>query len=79
MPHEIIQCNLILCHSRKYNSVFFIVAVRSAYMKAAIKYHPDKQEEKDREDATKKFQIVQKIYELFKDSELRKIYDQTGL
>jgi DnaJ family protein C protein 9 len=53
-------------------------ALRSAYMKAALKYHPDKAAEEDREAFTKKFQVIQKIYELFKDADLRKIYDDTG-
>ncbi|ODM94527.1 DnaJ subfamily C member 9 [Orchesella cincta] len=53
-------------------------ALRSAYMKAALKNHPDKAPAEERETFTKKFQIIQKIYELFKDEELRKIYEQTG-
>ncbi|CAL8089376.1 unnamed protein product [Orchesella dallaii] len=53
-------------------------ALRSAYMKAALKYHPDKAPAEERETFTKKFQIIQKVYELFKDEELRKVYDQTG-
>jgi len=53
-------------------------ALRSAYMKAALKNHPDKAPAEERETCTKKFQIIQKVYELFKDEELRKIYDQTG-
>ncbi|ODM96059.1 DnaJ subfamily C member 9 [Orchesella cincta] len=53
-------------------------ALRSAYMKAALKYHPDKAPSEGTEAFTKKFQIIQKVYELFKDEDRRKVYDQTG-
>jgi len=52
--------------------------VRTAYLKAALKFHPDKAPVEDREEYTKKFQLIKKIYDLFQDKDLKKSYDETG-
>jgi curved DNA-binding protein len=50
-------------------------AIKKAYRKLARKYHPDVSKEKDAEE---KFKEVQEAYEVLKDAEKRKAYDQMG-
>lgn len=45
--------------------------------KLALKYHPDKNQEKE-EWASKKFQDVAEAYEVLSDAEKREIYDRYG-
>ncbi|MCF6776502.1 DnaJ domain-containing protein [Thiotrichales bacterium 19X7-9] len=49
--------------------------IKKAYRRLAKKYHPDVSTEKDAED---KFKQVQDAYEVLKDEEKRKLYDQFG-
>jgi curved DNA-binding protein len=49
--------------------------VKKAYRKLARKYHPDVSKEKDAEE---KFKELQEAYEVLKDSDKRKAYDQMG-
>ena len=42
----------------------------------AMKLHPDKN--KHVEDATEKFQSLQRVYSILSDEEKRKLYDETG-
>ena len=54
--------------------------VRSAYLRAALIYHPDKDDKLvEREHSIEKFQLIAKIYEVLKDNDLRKIYDKSGM
>ncbi len=56
-------------------------AIKSAYRKAAIKYHPDRfatASEQERKDAEAKFKEVNHAYEVLSDSEKRANYDQFG-
>lgn len=52
--------------------------VKKAYHKASLKYHPDRVNEDQKDEATKKFQYLGKIYSILSDKEKRKIYDETG-
>ncbi|CAM9757089.1 unnamed protein product, partial [Hapterophycus canaliculatus] len=52
-------------------------AIKKAYRSLALKYHPDKNQEKQ-EWATKKFEDVAEAYEVLSDPEKRSIYDQYG-
>ncbi|CAM9777042.1 unnamed protein product [Choristocarpus tenellus] len=52
-------------------------AIKSAYRKLALKYHPDKNQDKV-EWAEKKFQDVAEAYEVLSDEEKRKVYDLYG-
>ncbi|GAA5916323.1 hypothetical protein JCM5296_007029 [Sporobolomyces johnsonii] len=51
-------------------------AIKSAYKKAALKYHPDRNQ--GSEEAAKKFQEVGEAYEVLSDKDKRAIYDQYG-
>ncbi|KAL6042976.1 DnaJ-related protein scj1 [Balamuthia mandrillaris] len=52
--------------------------IKSAYKKLAAKWHPDKYKGEDKEKAVKEFQKVSKAYEVLKDEQKRRIYDQYG-
>lgn len=49
--------------------------IKSAYRKLALKYHPDRNKEAD---AEKKFMEVQEAFDVLKDDQKRKTYDQFG-
>lgn len=51
-------------------------AVKKAYRKLALKYHPDRNP--DDPDAEEKFKEATEAYEVLKDSELRAVYDRYG-
>jgi molecular chaperone DnaJ len=50
--------------------------IKKAYYALAKKFHPDTN--KDDADAEKKFQEVNRAYEVLKDDDKREIYDQLG-
>lgn len=52
--------------------------IKSAYRKLALKYHPDKVAEEEKEAAEEKFIKVSEAYAVLSDDEKRKIYDQFG-
>uniref|UniRef100_A0A0N4Z4I4 J domain-containing protein n=1 Tax=Parastrongyloides trichosuri TaxID=131310 RepID=A0A0N4Z4I4_PARTI len=55
--------------------------IKKGYYKKSLLYHPDKflnSDEKDKCEATSKFQIISKIWSILGNEEERKIYDETG-
>ncbi|CAL8471723.1 g11265 [Coccomyxa elongata] len=50
--------------------------IKKAFRKLALRLHPDKNP--GDEDASAKFQSLQRIYTVLSDPERRKVYDQTG-
>lgn len=56
-------------------------ALKSAYRKLAVKYHPDKQNGKsdsEKKDAEEKFKEISEAYEVLSDKDKRAQYDQFG-
>ena len=53
-------------------------AIKKAYRKAALKWHPDRAKEEDREKAEAEFKRVAEAYEVLSDAESRKKYDRFG-
>jgi curved DNA-binding protein CbpA len=52
--------------------------IKSAYRKLALKYHPDKVPEEEKEEAENKFVKVSEAYAVLSDDEKRKVYDKYG-
>jgi hypothetical protein len=52
--------------------------IKSAYRKLALKYHPDKVEEKDRDSAKDLFLKISEAYSVLSDDEKREVYDKYG-
>uniref|UniRef100_A0AC35UF23 J domain-containing protein n=1 Tax=Rhabditophanes sp. KR3021 TaxID=114890 RepID=A0AC35UF23_9BILA len=55
--------------------------IKKAYYRKSLEYHPDKFKEEDGSEktlATKKFQIVSKVYSILDDDERKQVYDESG-
>mmetsp|Transcript_5325 Transcript_5325/g.11678 ORF Transcript_5325/g.11678 Transcript_5325/m.11678 type:complete len:434 (-) Transcript_5325:79-1380(-) len=52
--------------------------IKKAYRKAALKHHPDKVPESERDSAERKFKEIAKAYEWLGDEKKRKLYDRYG-
>ncbi|KAJ2903689.1 hypothetical protein MKZ38_009528 [Zalerion maritima] len=53
--------------------------IKKAYRKAALKYHPDKVPEEQREESEVTFKKVKAAYEILSDDEKRHMYDTHGM
>ena len=52
-------------------------AIKSAYRKLAMKYHPDRNPD-DRESAERRFKEVSEAYDVLNDRQKRAVYDRYG-
>jgi curved DNA-binding protein CbpA len=52
--------------------------IKTAYRKLALKYHPDKVEEKDKEKSEDKFVKISQAYAVLGDEDKREVYDKYG-
>ncbi|CAL1281919.1 unnamed protein product [Larinioides sclopetarius] len=53
--------------------------LKQAYRKMSLLVHPDKAAEHNREECTRKFQILAKVHSILSDDEKRRLYDETGI
>ena len=73
-----------VCTSRDYYAILGIErdatdrTIKKAYHKLALKNHPDKVADDEKDAAAKKFADIANAYEILSDSEKRRIYDQYG-
>ncbi|XP_061183153.1 dnaJ homolog subfamily C member 9-like [Saccostrea echinata] len=52
--------------------------VKKGYHKVSLKVHPDRVHTEKKEEATKKFQTLGRIYSILSDKDKRAVYDETG-
>ncbi|NXH14232.1 DNJC9 protein, partial [Bucco capensis] len=52
--------------------------IRRGYHRASLRVHPDRAEAQDKEEATRRFQILGKAYAVLSDAEQRAVYDEQG-
>lgn len=52
--------------------------MKKAYKKVSLKVHPDRVADEEKELATRKFQVLSKVYFILSDKEKRTVYDETG-
>lgn len=53
--------------------------IKKAYRKSSLKIHPDRVDDSEKEQATKKFQVLAKVHFILSDDERRKLYDNHGI
>ncbi|NXU51372.1 DNJC9 protein, partial [Turnix velox] len=52
--------------------------IRRGYHRASLRVHPDRAEPRDKEEATRRFQILGKVYTVLSNAEQRALYDEQG-
>jgi DnaJ family protein C protein 9 len=79
LPENILKTSISLWLKQKIQILkHFFYSVKKAYHKLALKVHPDKSDDTLKDENTKKFQVLGKIYSVLSDEEKRKVYDETG-
>ena len=68
-----------LLFTRLHLNNMFCVLVKRAYHRLSLKVHPDRVSEKEKAIATRKFQVLSKVYSILSNEEARKLYDETGM
>ncbi|VDD81237.1 unnamed protein product [Mesocestoides corti] len=52
--------------------------IKKAYRRLALKWHPDKNSDVNKEEAEKRFKEISAAYEILSDAEKRRVYDRYG-
>lgn len=52
--------------------------MKKGYHKVSLRVHPDRVSPKEKEEATKKFQALGRVYSILSDENKRGLYDETG-
>ncbi|XP_030097182.2 dnaJ homolog subfamily C member 9 [Serinus canaria] len=53
--------------------------IRRGYHRASLRLHPDRVPAEQKEEATRRFQILGKVYAVLSDEKQRAVYDETGM
>lgn len=53
--------------------------IKKAYYRLSLQVHPDRVPESDKKEATEKFKILSKLYNVLSDKDSRAIYDERGI
>ncbi|CAH8532395.1 unnamed protein product [Schistosoma bovis] len=53
--------------------------LRKAFYKLSLLHHPDRHDSDSKSEATKRFQVLSRVYSYMEDDEKRKVYDETGV
>ncbi|NWT20438.1 DNJC9 protein, partial [Vireo altiloquus] len=53
--------------------------IRRGYHRASLRLHPDRVPPEQKEEATRRFQILGKVYAVLSDEKQRVVYDETGM
>lgn len=53
--------------------------MKKGYHKVSLRVHPDRVSPEEKEEATKKFQALGRVYSILSDENKRGVYDETGM
>ncbi|NWX37549.1 DNJC9 protein, partial [Notiomystis cincta] len=53
--------------------------IRRGYHRASLRLHPDRVPPEQKEEATRRFQVLGKVYAVLSDEKQRVVYDETGM
>lgn len=62
-----------------FYNICIALPVKKSYHKLSLKVHPDRVSEEEKKEATEKFKIVSKIYDVLTDTSKRSLYDEQGI
>lgn len=58
--------------------VMSLLPVKRGYHKLSLQVHPDRVGSEEKEESTKKFQILGRVYSILSDKDKRAVYDESG-
>lgn len=53
--------------------------IKKGYRKTSLKCHPDRVEESEKDEATRKFQVLAQVHYVLSDPQRRQLYDEQGI
>ncbi|KAL5110215.1 hypothetical protein TcWFU_004218 [Taenia crassiceps] len=59
--------------------LWLTLLVKRAFYKCSLKYHPDRNESKDKTLATAQFQAISRAFSILSDKDAKNVYDETGI